>query len=148
MDSDYETYEEKTEEIQKNNDSYLEGFGEHLEAQGLSKKTINRHLKEVNFYINTFLLYYDDIEAKQGCYMIDEFLGNWFIRKVMWSNEASIKSNITSIKKFYKYLLDSAVIDKEDYDELCDTITQNKFVWLDLVKRYNDPREENPFSPF
>ena len=141
-------YEKKAEEIRQKNEEYLEGFEALLEAEGLSDKTINLHLKNVYFYINSFLLNYDALDAGQGCYSIGEFLGNWFIRKAMWSTVATIKSNITSLKKFYKYLLGRGVVEKVDYDALCETIDENKFEWFDLVSRYNDPNEDNPFSPF
>lgn len=30
---------------------------------------------------------------KEGRYRIDEFLGDYFIRKVMWSNATTVKEN-------------------------------------------------------
>lgn len=148
LDDSYSDYEKKAEAVREKNNEYLDAFGERLLAQGLSVKTINKHTGNVDFYINTFLLYYEVLDVTHGCYKVDEFLGGWFIRKAMWSNAESIKSNITSFKKFFSYLLDINVIASEDYDELCATIAENKDDWLDLVNSYNDPTEDNPFSFF
>ena len=143
--SDYDEYEKKAKEIREMNDGYLDGFKKYLQGLGLKEKTIKDHLANVDFYINNYLLYYDALEAEQGCYEVDGFLGNWFIRKAMWSTVSSIKSNIASFKKFYKYFLDLGIIEEDDYDDLCETIKLNKEDWFDTVTRYNDPDEENPF---
>ena len=147
-DFDFENFEDEAEKIRDKNYKYLDTFGEYLEAKGLKDKTIQKHLGNIDFYINTFLLKYEILDVRQGCYKIDDFLGNWFIRKAMRSNAESIKSNITSMKMFYGYLLKKGVIDNEDYDVLCGAIFSYKDHWLDLVRIYNDPEQENPFLAF
>ena len=84
----------------------------------------------------------------QGIYEIGNFLGEFFIRKCMWSTPATIKSTATSIKKFYKSMLDHKNIEKEDYDVLCCIIKENMDTWQSLCATYNDPDEENPFFFF
>jgi len=141
----YAEYEKKAEEIRKINHVYLDGYRKHLEAQGLKENTINKHVDNVDFYINYFLLYYDAISAKDGCCSIDGFLGYFFIRKAMWSSVAAIKSNIASIKKFYRYMLDIGVIKEEKYDRLCEIIKNEKENWFATMRRYDDPNEDDPF---
>ena len=51
---DFEEYEEKCKLIKQENESLLEMFEKDLE--GLNQKTINRHLTNVDFYINTIYL--------------------------------------------------------------------------------------------
>ena len=149
MDTEYSfsDYQRMSEEIRNKNSEYLNGFEEHLQAQGLKDKTISKHLFNVSFYINTYLLNYDALDVKRGCYEVSNFLGGWFIRKAMWSTVGTIKSNIASFKKFYSYLLGIGVIEQDDYDDLYDTILYSKDDWFDLVDRYNDPDEDNPFFP-
>lgn len=53
--------------------------------------------------------------------MINGFLGI-FLRKCMWSTPGNIKTTATSIKKFYKSMLDHEKIKKEDYGHLCSEI--------------------------
>ena len=145
FDIDLKELEKEAERARNKNNELLFGFKKHLQSTGLKDKTIRGHLDNVDFYINTFLLYYDNLEVKHGCYNVGSFLGEWFIKKAMWSSVASIKSNIASFKKFYKYLLSIGEIDKDDYIELYETIEFEKDDWFDKMRRYDDPNEKNPF---
>ena len=51
---DIENYEEECKKIRTENAKLLELFATDLD--GLSEKTIQRHLRNVDFYINTYLL--------------------------------------------------------------------------------------------
>ena len=141
-----EMYEKKCEESRLTNDSLLELFEKDME--GLSPKTIRRHLSNVDFYINEFLLYADALPMEYGLGKIDEFLGEFFIRKCMWSTPATIKSTAASIKKFYKCMLDHGKIEKGDYKFFCETVKVGMEDWQALCAQYNDPEEENPFGFF
>lgn len=142
MEFDYELYEKKCKKIKVANGIHLDNFEKWLQEQGLTKKTIDNHVSNVDFYINDFLCAYDAQDVTQGCYKISQFLGDWFIRKALWSSCANIKSNAASIKKFYSFLLDSGVVTQEDYDMLCETIKDEMLDWLDEMKRYDDFDEE------
>ena len=136
---DFEALGQREKEIQKENEKHLAGFEKWLSDKGLSQKTINTHVSNVDFYINNYLCYYVDMyDAKQGARRICGFLGDWFIRKAMWSSCAHIKTNAASIKKFYAYLLEENVVEQEDYDDLCWTIKEDMPDWLDAMKRYDD----------
>jgi site-specific recombinase XerD len=138
MDIKQDSHEMKQHEIQKANEKHLAGFEKWLKGKGLSQKTINTHTSNVDFYINDYLCYYDALDVSHGCYDIAGFLGDWFIRKAMWASRAQIKSNAASIKKFYSYLLEENVVEKEDYDELCDTVKNDMQEWLERISRYDD----------
>lgn len=131
-------YEEELKAIQKENEKYLEFFYLSLKSEGLVDKTIRKHMNNVGFYINEFLPYYEPRQMKAGCYAIDEFLGDWFIRKAMWSTSATIKENCASLKKFYKVMLEHNFINEEDYAELINTIKFGKESWLNAVEAYNN----------
>lgn len=81
---------------EKENMKYLELFKNKLESDGLSNSTIKEHVFNIRFY----LTYYEYIPMENGMSHICEFFSDWFIRKAMWSTPASIKSNISSLKKF------------------------------------------------
>ena len=85
---------------------YLELFKNKLESDGLSNSTIKEHVFNTRFYLNDYLTYYEYIPMEKGMSYICEFFSDWFIRKVMWSTPASIKSNISSLKKFYKLMVE------------------------------------------
>ncbi|MDD2959914.1 MAG: hypothetical protein PHR92_15585 [Lachnospiraceae bacterium] len=142
----FKEYEEKCKIIKEENESLLELFEEDLE--GLNSKTINRHLSNVDFYINTYLLREDACDFTQGIWKVDDYLGYFFIRKCMWSTPGNIKSTAASIKKFYQCMLKQEMIQKVDYEYLCETIKENMCRWQAECERYNDPYAENPFLPF
>lgn len=146
MDFDYEEYEKKCSEIKKNNEELLEIFATNL--GNLSKETIARHVNNVSFYINQFLLYEDALTFDYGLEKIDDYLGNFFIRKCMWSTPATIKSTAASIKKFYKCMLDHGKIEKEGYRYLCMMIKSEMEQWQFDCEQFNNPEEENPFGLF
>jgi intergrase/recombinase len=139
---EYEKYEADCKKIRKANESLLADFEAWLKSSGLSDKTIGNHLSNIDFYINEYLLYEDAIEAKDGVHSISMFLGYWFIKKAMWASQASIKSNATSLKKFYTFLFGRGLIDKEDLNELEETIKEEMPEWLATLKRYDDPSIE------
>jgi hypothetical protein len=130
------------------NERYLDLFDKYLTEAGLSDKTISQHLRNVEFYLNTYLLREGALSMEEGCYSVAEYLGNFFIRKCMWSTPASIKSNAVSLKKFYACMRDHDEIDDEDYQILVDSIKMGMDLWLDDCAVYNDPEADNPFSPF
>jgi len=127
--------EVRQNKIEQDNDMYLTGFAEWLANKGFSYKTINTHVRNVDFYINDYLCY-DLLDVSQGCIKINDFLGDWFIRKTAWSSIAHIKSNAAGIKKFYEYLLEENVVTPKDYDCLCKTIKQYMPNWLGNMRRY------------
>lgn len=95
-------------------------------------------MNNVEFYINEFLLYYGPRKMVMGCYVINEFLGDWFIRKAMWSTATTVKENCESLKKFYKVMFENKFINNEDYAELVSIIKCQKEDWLRTVKEYNN----------
>lgn len=145
---DYNTYLKKCADIKELNNSLLELFSDDLKKAGLADKTIKRHLSNVDFYINEYLLRTDALSMESGVTMIDDFLGNFFIRKCMWSTPENIKTTATSIKKFYKSMLDHEKIAKQDYELLCATIKDSMDTWQEDCAVYNDPDSPNPFFIF
>ena len=115
---DYEEFEIECERIKEDNERYLNKFSEWLKKSKLSAKTINKHVSNIDFYINDYLLYDDAIEAKGGDDAIGMFLGYWFIRKTMWSSKSTIKSNATSLKKFYTFMKEEKLIDSIKLNKL------------------------------
>lgn len=134
---DYEDYVKEVSLIFDENKKYLKEFEEWLVKKELSNKTIKNHVSNVDVYINDYLNSFEPTKMNEGCYLLDGYLGDWFIRKCMWSTESSVKSTATSIKKFYECMLESSYIEKEDYDYICDEIKESLNDWVYLVKEYN-----------
>lgn len=135
---DYERYKADCKKIRKANSKLLKDFDTWLKISKLKDKTIKKHLDNVDFYINEFLLYEDAEDAKDGASSIGMFLGYWFIKKAMWASPAQIKSNAASLKKFYTFLFEKKLINKEDLDDLKDRIKEDMPEWIATMNRYND----------
>jgi hypothetical protein len=132
---EYKKYEAACKKIRQTNEGLISDFEASLKASGLSKATIDKHVYNVSFYINEFLLYEDAVEAKEGVHSVSMFLGYWFIRKALWASQASIKSNAASIKKFYALLVEKGLVGQADFEMLCETIKEEMPEWLDAIGR-------------
>lgn len=143
---DYDAYEKRCEEIRVENEQLLYLFAEDLKASGLKEKTIKKHLWNVDYYINEFMLRMDALPMAHGLDMISDFLGYFFIQKCSWSTPASIKTTAASIKKFYKCMLAHKKIEKNAYDDFCFTIKECMDDWQIDCALYNDPNAHNPFG--
>lgn len=139
MMGDYEQYEADRARIRESNEKLLDEFANWLQQSGLSSKTIKKHVENVDFYINEFLLYEDAVEPQDGVLDVGMFLGYWFIRKAMWASKSSIKGNAASLKKFYKFLHERGMVSKEDLDLLKELIKEEMPDWLATLSRYDDP---------
>jgi len=142
MDS-YAQYEKECKRIRRENGRILTDFEKWLSDKKLSKKTINKHRANIDFYINDFLLYDDVIEPADGASAIGVFLGYWFIRKAMWASQTAIKENAASLKKFYQFMLEAGKISNEDFEDLEVTIKEEMPDWLATMGRYDDPDIED-----
>lgn len=140
---DYEKFEDECKRIRKENEKIISDFETWLMDSNLSSKTIKKHVANIDFYINAFLLYEDAIEAKNGADEIGNFLGNWFIRKAMWSSKTTIKENAASLKKFYKFMYERGSISEEDLSTLKEVIKEEMPEWLATMGRYDDPEIES-----
>jgi len=142
----YEEYEQLCKHERESNEEYLKEFESNLNEDGLSANTITRHLSNIEFYINEYLLREEPLEMREGCYYVDDFLGYFFIRKCMWSTPGTIKSTAASLKKFYKCMESKGNVQEDEYQELCNTIKENMDIWQEDCERFNDPSISNPFG--
>lgn len=125
-----------SEKIEEDNQKLLAAFERWLEDAGLKEATINRHIGNISFFLEHFLQYYEPVDARAGADYLAEFLGDWFIRKAMWSSEASIKGNAASLKKFYAFLAEQGEVDRQVVTDLNRTIKEEMPVWLGNMQHY------------
>lgn len=138
-DFDYEKYEQECNKIREENEEHLVEFEKYLVDAGLKDATIKRHISNVDFYINTYLLREDAYRIRRGCYTTDDFLGYFFIRKCMWSTPSTIRQNAASFKKFYKCMLEHGHIEQADYDALRADIKEGMPIWIQECEEFNNP---------
>jgi len=140
MTDEYEVYEQKCKAVREVNADLLDGFESWLAESGLGPNTIDKHVGNVEFYINECLLRDDPpTSAAEGVARVDYFLGYWFIRKAMWANPTSIKGNAAGLKKFYTYLAGIGMVSGDDLAKLREDIKMGMPEWIATVRRYDDP---------
>jgi hypothetical protein len=57
----------------------------------------------------------------------------------MWANVSSPKTNSTSLKKFYDFMLKRGEVDQEEVKEMKERIKEDLPEWIATMKRYDDP---------
>lgn len=137
-DKQYKEWDKQVEKAEKQNNILIDKFQEHLSSKSLKTKTIQSHLDNIDFFANSFLLRYEIIPVEKGADDIGEYLGDYFIRKAMWSTKASIIENIASFKKFYTFLNEIGKVSDEDLFEMKLMIKEEKATWIERVEKYND----------
>jgi len=56
----------------------------------------------------------------------------------MWASPAQIKSNAGSLKKFYTFLFENELIEKEDLVDLKTRIREDMPEWIATINHYDD----------
>ena len=139
----YEQYEKECKEIRAENKKLSCDFKKWLANKNLVEKTIDKHVSNVEFYVNEFLLYEDAIRAVDGTDEIGMFLGYWIIKKAMWANKFAIKENAASLKKFYQFMYEQGKISEDALIVLKERIKEDMPEWLATMDRYDDPDIED-----
>ena len=146
MTDEYEKYEIACRRIRDDNEVLLGDFQDWLVEKGLGAKTIDNHVSNADFYINQFLLYTDPIAAKDGADEIGMFLGYWFIRKALRASKGTIRGFAATLKKFYAFLQEKGLVEKETLDSMREEIKECMDQWLATLERYDDPEDDDPFD--
>ncbi|MFW6124428.1 MAG: recombinase [Acidobacteriota bacterium] len=136
---EYEKYKAERKKRRKENHTFLTGFNRYLKDKNFAKRTIDRHVQNIDFYINDFLLYDSPKKASEGVNQLDYFLGFWFIRKAMWASPDTIKENIASLKHFYSYMNKIGQVTDKEASDMEEEIKECKIQWIETVKKYDDP---------
>lgn len=131
-------FEAQVEKIEAKNEYLIKAFAEYLKKSNLSPKTISTHASNMEFFLNHYLARYELKGAEKGIPYIDGFLGDWFIRKAMWSSKAHIFANIAALKKFYFFLYDTGRINIDVLKELNEIIADGKEFWMERMEDYKN----------
>jgi len=142
--TDYAALEAACEKIRVENAALRARFREWLGSQGLSARTVDRHDSNVRVYTDDYLLYEDANEASRGASGAElrMFFDYWFLRKCMWSSPTSMRDMAASLKKFYAFMHERGEITPKALKELNSSIKLGLPDWLDALRRYDDPDED------
>ena len=131
-------YERKVEKNIKRNKKFIDEFEQWLIEKGFAKKTIRKHLSNIDLYINDYLNYYDITKMEDGMVDVYSFLNVWFIEKCLLTSRNSLKEMVSSVKKFYQCMSEKEYVKKEDYKELCNLIKDNMDEFLDSIDEFDN----------
>ena len=94
---------------------HLEGFVQYLlETRGLKESTVITHARNMELFLGEFLRYTNDDDLKKiNNNLIDNYLGDWFIRTAATSPN-SIKEQIRSLKQYSSFLYQRGFITEEE----------------------------------
>jgi len=131
-------YDREVEKIRAQNQPILDEFQSWLENSGLAPTTVKNHVENVDFF-SEYLVYYEPLtnldEANVGD--VYGFLGDWFPRKAMWASVFTMRSNMVSFRKFFKFLRETGRINEKIEDDVLDTLKEHKDEFLEAVE-FND----------
>ncbi len=125
----------RRERLLQESDAYLEGFEAWLRAGKLSEGTIRRHTENVEFFLKTYLPTTDAENVAEGCLYAVDYLGYFLIEKCTWITPTSLKQNITSYKKFYRFMLEQGRLDPAWYETLESFIKDMQPGWIEECRR-------------
>lgn len=122
--------EEIIQKLKLDAELYLRAFEQYLNKQTtLKEKTIKRHVLNASLFVKDYLVDREQEDVIQGITSLGMFFTYFYIRKCMWSTPSNIKTTAASIKRFYKYLYEVNVIQKDDYQLLCNIIKSDMESW-------------------
>lgn len=128
-------YDQEVKKIRAYNQPILDEFQTWLEKSGLAPKTVKGHVENIGFFAK-YLVYYEPLSKLDDADDMDvySFLGDWFSRKAMWASESSMRSNMASFRKFFKFLRESGRIEQDIEDDVRETLKENKDEFLEAVE--------------
>ena len=107
-------------ELEEETEKLVESFYNYLKQEkGLSEETASEHAHHIRFFALHYLIGYAEKNLLEVTDRdIDDYLGNWYIRKVWNSSKSDVRSILVAFKKFYKFLHESSSVDEEQLDDI------------------------------
>lgn len=130
--------------IHERNAELLDIFERWLREQGLSAKTIQRHLGNVGRFAERYLagaggsvlLPCSADEAAPAD--VDVFLADWLLYEEDHPGVEAVKSHIASLRKFYTSLKDTEEMPPEEVDEILHLLEEDRAYYLELARDFEE----------
>lgn len=112
---------------------YLRLFEADLHS--LSPKTIKRHLQNMDFFLNTYLLFDEahPLRMQDGVNSIDDFIG-YFLEEKTYFADSTKRSFVTSLRKFYKSMVTHGKITPEQYEDVVESLRDGGAEYKELLE--------------
>jgi len=132
--TDTSDYDVRVRAIQAANQPILHAFEVWLEQSGLSEKTIQIHVSNIDFFTN-YLVYYEPLkkldEANSGDVWM--FLDDWFPRKALWASITSVTSYLASFKKFFRWMGETGRVSPQTVTDVLELLKEERGTFLSNV---------------
>ena len=129
--TDTSDYDVRVRAIQAANQPILHAFEVWLEQSGLSEKTIQIHVSNIDFFTN-YLVYYEPLkkldEANSGDVWM--FLDDWFPRKALWASITSVTSYLASFKKFFRWMGETGRVSPQTVTDVLEILKEERGTFL------------------
>ncbi|MCW3134885.1 MAG: site-specific integrase [Methanophagales archaeon] len=105
---------------ESNTERLIRQFYKHLKLKkGISEGTASAHAGRIEFFASHYLRDYEDKSLiNTSGRDIENYLGNWYIRKVLNSSKSDVHGILVAFKKFFKFLFDKGKIEKGQLDDI------------------------------
>jgi len=135
------THRDLEEEAEK----FVESFYKYLKQEkGLSEETASAHAYQIRFFALHYLIGYEEKSLLEVTSMdIEDYLGNWYIRRVFGSGKSDVRSILVAFKKFYKFLHEHGDIEEEQLNDIL-SACENPQGYIRRFESYDelDPESE------
>ena len=131
----FDEYMIKVDKLVRNNEEPIRLFK--LSLTGLADKTTKRHLNNIDTFVNHYCADLRNVNFVEGIKYVDEFLGDYVIHKFVCCSADSLRQMVTSIKKFYKCMLEHELISIAAYEDLCYLLKDCLSEWCEECEKYN-----------
>lgn len=142
------TLGEEQQAALERNGALFYAFMQWLVSQGLSAKTVKRHLDKIDFFANAYLVLdggqmemprpADQTNRKD----VDDFLSAWFLNEAYRVSEGTMKATLASLKKFHTCLKEMGLMPAERANEILELLRTKRSHYVELASDYRQREEE------
>ena len=106
--------------LEKEVEKFVESFYNYLKQEkGISEETASAHAHQIRFFALHYLIGYEGKSLLEVTGSdIEDYLGNWYIRKVFGSGRSDVRSILVAFKKFFKFLHECGNLEEEELKDI------------------------------
>jgi len=115
--------------VHKENQQYMKIFEDYMIKEGLTKRTMRKHMYNIDMFLECYMTYEMPYHMREGCYSVNAYFDGFITKKTSYSTMEDVKSIIATLNKFYKLMYELRYITVEDYMEYLKTVKYHKYDW-------------------
>ena len=131
-----QAYEQALRGRAKEYERALADFERALNRDDLAQSDVEQSLGDLQCFLNEYLLHEDDNTLEMGCYLVDDFMEEYFIANCSLPSADAVEHMCKSLEHFYSLMLNAGSVDEDAYDELVATIEAQQTAWKDSYRQH------------